>query len=226
MSLFGRIARFREEHITGHAEPYLDAGEEIIHWVRAREPGSRNDGFVFVTPQRVIVYWADRSDGHSAVAWEEIDAWGVNEETSGGPVLALESEDGTAVAQLRVATHAMADAVSELLSHFTRLAPSPRRAAKPVPNVGEVRPVSDVHVVKEPGSIGGMTKRFLVTVLGGAMVVGGIIITPLPGPWSFPVVIAGLAVLGSEYDWAKDALDWARTKFKNTAERLKRRRSA
>lgn len=50
------------------------------------------------------------------------------------------------------------------------------------------------------------SKRIAVTVVGGALVVGGIAMLVLPGP-GILVVAAGFAVLGTEYAWAAHALD-------------------
>jgi uncharacterized protein (TIGR02611 family) len=85
---------------------------------------------------------------------------------------------------------------------------------------------SDLNVRSEPRSVSELTKRIVVTVLGATLIVGAILIVPLPGPWSFLVTIAGLAVLASEYDWAEDALDWAKLKYKRAKERIQARRRA
>ena len=58
------------------------------------------------------------------------------------------------------------------------------------------------------------SKRIAVTVVGAALVLGGIAMLVLPGP-GIVVVIAGFAVLGTEYAWAAAALD----RSKATAER-------
>lgn len=58
------------------------------------------------------------------------------------------------------------------------------------------------------------SKRIAVTVVGGVLVLGGIAMLVLPGP-GIVVVVAGFAILGTEYAWAAAALD--RTKV--TAER-------
>ncbi len=58
------------------------------------------------------------------------------------------------------------------------------------------------------------SKRIAVTVVGAALVLGGIALLVLPGP-GIIVVIAGFAVLGTEYAWAAAALD----RTKATAER-------
>jgi uncharacterized protein (TIGR02611 family) len=46
------------------------------------------------------------------------------------------------------------------------------------------------------------TYRVLVAVLGGVIVVGGLLLVPLPGP-GWLIVFLGLAILGTEFAWAK-----------------------
>jgi len=44
--------------------------------------------------------------------------------------------------------------------------------------------------------------RVSVAVLGGVITVGGLLLVPLPGP-GWLVVFLGLAILGTEFAWAK-----------------------
>ena len=53
------------------------------------------------------------------------------------------------------------------------------------------------------------TKRIVVLVLGLALVVGGVVLLVLPRP-GLLVIIAGLAVLASEFAWAEFLLDKAK----------------
>jgi uncharacterized protein (TIGR02611 family) len=46
------------------------------------------------------------------------------------------------------------------------------------------------------------TYRVLVAVLGGVIAVGGLLLVPLPGP-GWLIVFLGLAILGTEFAWAK-----------------------
>ena len=46
------------------------------------------------------------------------------------------------------------------------------------------------------------TYRVLVGVLGGSIAVAGLLLVPLPGP-GWLVVFLGLAILGTEFAWAK-----------------------
>ena len=60
-------------------------------------------------------------------------------------------------------------------------------------------------------------KRFAVTIVGGGLSLLGIALLPLPGP-GFVVIVAGLAVLATEYVWAQRLLKTARTKAEQAQE--------
>lgn len=71
------------------------------------------------------------------------------------------------------------------------------------------------------------TKRIVIFVVGAGLVLLGIALIPLPGPFSIPLIIAGLAVLATEYVWAERMLDTAKehaTKAKEKAVGAWRRR--
>lgn len=55
--------------------------------------------------------------------------------------------------------------------------------------------------------------RIGVTVLGVAIVVGGIVLLPLPGP-GWLIIFAGLGLLATEYEWAARLLRFARDQVK------------
>jgi hypothetical protein len=65
-------------------------------------------------------------------------------------------------------------------------------------------------VKAEPAEVGRFlvrsSKRIAVTVIGGVLVLGGLAMLVLPGP-GILVVVAGFAVLGTEYAWAAAALE-------------------
>lgn len=50
------------------------------------------------------------------------------------------------------------------------------------------------------------SKRIAVTVVGAVLVAGGLVMLVLPGP-GLLVIVAGFAVLGTEYAWAASALE-------------------
>jgi uncharacterized protein (TIGR02611 family) len=54
-------------------------------------------------------------------------------------------------------------------------------------------------------------KTVVVGVLGGLLTLAGIALLVLPGP-GFVLVAAGLAVLATQFDWAKKPLDYAKEK--------------
>jgi uncharacterized protein (TIGR02611 family) len=49
--------------------------------------------------------------------------------------------------------------------------------------------------------------RTAVAVVGGVLTVGGLVLVPLPGP-GWLVVFLGLAVLGTEFHWARRISAW------------------
>jgi uncharacterized protein (TIGR02611 family) len=51
--------------------------------------------------------------------------------------------------------------------------------------------------------------QIVIGVLGGSIVVGGLLLVPLPGP-GWLIVFVGLAVLASEFVWAQNVLDFGR----------------
>lgn len=221
-SIGRRISEQRESLILAQAEPYLEEDERVLEWVRGRRVGQKGEGFVFLTPKRVIVHWTGRSDAPGSFEWTSITGWGVVQEAKGGPILGIECGDVTATVQLRSITKAMGDRVAEFVEDFSNHVPFAREPMNLDSPLGPFEPVGSVTVPAHHFSTAEKMKRVGITVLGATLVLGGVLLTPLPGPWSFPIVIAGLAVLAQEYDWAKDATEWVRAKSKAVAKKFKR----
>jgi uncharacterized protein (TIGR02611 family) len=59
--------------------------------------------------------------------------------------------------------------------------------------------------------IGRNAKRVAITIAGFTVVIVGLILVPLPGP-GWLIVFAGLAILATEYVWARRLLNYAKTK--------------
>lgn len=63
--------------------------------------------------------------------------------------------------------------------------------------------------------------RWVVTVaVGFLLVIGGIIMLPLPGPGSL-VIVLGLTVLAVEFEWAREAVRHSRSGLTWVVQRLK-----
>lgn len=228
MGIVRWITDQRERVILGDVRQYLRPSEKVERWVRARHFENGRPGFVFLTDRQVIVHWTGRGDISGAFELSDLDSWGVDVSTPGGPVLAVEV--GEQLLVVRLPTHtlgASADA-SDFLKRFERHAPRPRRSLAKVGSIhaGVWSTTGDVEVMVHKRSMSAKAKRAIVTILGLVMVIGGILLIPVPGPWSFPILLAGLAVLASEYDWAKDALQWARNKYQQAKSKLTSRRGS
>ncbi|WP_375503566.1 TIGR02611 family protein [uncultured Jatrophihabitans sp.] len=75
------------------------------------------------------------------------------------------------------------------------------------------------RVRSKPG--GALGWRIGVTVVGVAIVAGGIVLLPLPGP-GWLIIFAGLGVLATEYEWAKRLLRFARDQVQQWTDWVKR----
>ena len=223
-----RIREQRKRVILAQAARYLDPDEEVLHWVRAKQVDGRAAGFVFLTPRRCIVHWTGKAGASPGdFPWEQISAWGVQSDAYGGPILAVQDGEGKCFVQLRATTAAMAEDVAGFVKEFAERAPSPGETIVPPQHLeGPFEATSAPEVPEHKRSITDHTRRILVTVLGLTLIVGAIVIIPLPGPWSFVVTIAGLAILASEYDWARDALAWSKERYKAVSAKIKARRQS
>jgi hypothetical protein len=50
------------------------------------------------------------------------------------------------------------------------------------------------------------TKRLIVLVVGSTLIAAGLALIVLPGPFTIPLVLLGLTVLGTEFAWARRLL--------------------
>lgn len=68
-------------------------------------------------------------------------------------------------------------------------------------------------------------KRLAVSVVGFVLLLAGLVMMVTPGP-GLLLIIAGLAVLGTEYVWAQRLLNVARTRGQQALTKVRRRRTA
>jgi uncharacterized protein (TIGR02611 family) len=66
-----------------------------------------------------------------------------------------------------------------------------------------------------------LARKALVLLLGGTVLLIGVALIVLPGP-AFVVIPAGLAILATEFVWARRLLDRAKTQVARAAQRVKR----
>jgi len=61
-----------------------------------------------------------------------------------------------------------------------------------------------------------------VIVAGSVLLVVGIALLVLPGP-GIPLIVAGLALLGTQFPWARRALEWLRARAKKAVAAVRAR---
>jgi uncharacterized protein (TIGR02611 family) len=86
---------------------------------------------------------------------------------------------------------------------MSQLDAPPRPARKPG-RLGGVR----ARVRALPG--GRLAWRIGVSIIGAAVIAGGVVLLPLPGP-GWLIIFAGLGILATEYAWAARLLGWVRS---------------
>jgi uncharacterized protein (TIGR02611 family) len=224
------VARFvteqRDKQIVSQARPYLRDGEEVVDWVRAHEFEGKRRGYIFLTDDRLVVHWTDGRDRIMDFQWDEIHSWGVSDREGGPPVVGVETAEEAVLFEVRVSSTKSIGHVKDFVRRLARMAPRPRTDLRAARRRGQFTPHGEVDVNVKRRSVAGHTKRIIVTVLGLAILLFGIAIIPLPGPWSAPLIIGGLAILASEYDWAEDIRSWTKDKTRRAKERLKARRAS
>ena len=219
-----KLSDVRRQQIVSHVDPHLLDDEEVVDWARSRNPHTKKKGFVYLTRDRFLVVWRGGPEPETAVLdMNEVRSWGLKSEESSPPMLCVEGGGETLYIELQTATLSMTEGARRFVHHFASLAPE---GLGPPPGEKHFEPNPDIRLLPHKRSVTDLTKRIVVTVVGVALIVGAILIIPLPGPWSILVTIGGLAILASEYDWAEDALDWARTKYQRAKEALRARRAA
>ena len=217
-----RLAERREAHILTRCAPHLEPGGRVTHWIRARPPGGGREGFVFLSPSRLVAYWLG---GHGTFVTDlaDIRSWDLSSDARGGPILRIETPTGDLRTQFPTGSDAVTTQVKRFLEAFTRSSSQTFRSPS---TTGDETPLREINgITAEEKSWGRRTRRILVTLVGAALTIVGVVLAvPLvPGP-GLLVAIGGVALLASEYDWAKDALNWAQDKSRGSKERLKARR--
>ena len=228
MNPFKKIAELRERHIVDHARAHIEPDEEVLQWVRASRITGRDDGFIFLTKDHCVVSLPGRPEGSGAIEWGSIKSWGLAQQGSDDPLLGIKTDTRIYLVALTVSTRRMADDVAAFVEKFDSFAPDSVEkfvAGEPfAPDSFLTEGAIDVKHQKR--TIASGTRRVLLTTFGIALIVIAALIGWIPGPWSIPLVIAGLAVLAREYDWAKDLLDWMKQKRDSARSWLKAKRSS
>ena len=62
------------------------------------------------------------------------------------------------------------------------------------------------------GRLKRQSKRLLIGIVGGVILLAGMVMIPYPGP-GWVVTFAGLAILSQEFDWAQRLLNMAKSKY-------------
>jgi hypothetical protein len=68
-----------------------------------------------------------------------------------------------------------------------------------------------------------VVRHVAANVLGWGLILLGLLLAVVPGPFTIPPLLAGLAILATEYRWARRVLAAAMRLTRRTADRARRR---
>lgn len=84
------------------------------------------------------------------------------------------------------------------------------RLDDPIERRAEERARRWYELGRSPNMIVRQAYRMIVLVVGLSIVGLGLVLVILPGPWTIPLVLLGLAILASEFVWARLLLQRAK----------------
>lgn len=73
------------------------------------------------------------------------------------------------------------------------------------------------------GQAWAFARRVAVAVVGGAITAAGVALLFIPGP-GLLVLLLGLAILATEFDWARQVRQWVGREARSITQRLKTKR--
>lgn len=78
-----------------------------------------------------------------------------------------------------------------------------------------------VHTTLHRNRITGAVTKVVITTVGVAVIAVGIFLSGpgIPGP-GFLVILAGLAILATEWEWAERILQWAKERYEETKQKV------
>ncbi len=102
------------------------------------------------------------------------------------------------------------------------------RLDDPVERLAEERAARWYELGRSSNRIIRNAYRMIVLVVGLSIVLLGLVLVVLPGPWTIPLVLLGLAILATEFVWARSLLQRAKgyaEKAKDKAKGMAKRKS-
>jgi uncharacterized protein (TIGR02611 family) len=172
-----------------------------------------------VTSARCIVHWPTPQRPDALLTWEELTAWRIEGGARGESVVVFESRAGQVAVRLPTSSKGRLRRATLVLGAVATLAPS--RSQPPPGAAGG----PDLDLQVERRGVVGHARRVVVSALGVLLILLGVVFASpfVPGP-GLLTILAGLAILATEYEWAKDLHHWLRRHVERFRQRLRERR--
>ncbi len=95
------------------------------------------------------------------------------------------------------------------------------RLDDPIERLAEERAARWYELGRSSNRIVRNAYRMIVLVVGLSIVALGFVLIVLPGPWTIPLVLLGLAILATEFVWARHLLQRAKAYAEKAKEKAK-----
>ncbi len=195
------LRRFRDRLVLGQIVRYLDGDDDIVAWTHARVPQARAPAVLVVTKHYLVLHVASSEIPDVTTPLAQLSGFKLHRRDPQVVLVRLVGDDREVDVELSLTHRVRSRSVGRVLSALTRnevAAPdsfNPELTSPLPPMVRGVR-----H----------HARRVLVTTLGVlVLLVSAAFATPfVPGPGALTAV-AGIAILASEYEWARDLHVWA-----------------
>lgn len=213
------IGNLRERMVLGPFRSLLDVDEPIQAWVHVVGDEDRT-GVLFVTERRCLLHLGSIEHPTVMISWAELTGWDLAMPANGPAEVTLGSADERLDVRLPLTTAGQTRKANDVVGHLHRssvVATSSEATDKDSTGPIPLQPAQR--------GVRGQVRRVIVTVVGILVILlSALFASPfVPGPGAL-TFLAGLALLSSEYDWARDVHTWFRRKFEQVWAWWKRRR--
>lgn len=207
--------RFRHRLVLGPILRYLHGGERILAWTHAKVPSVRAPAVLVVTNHHLLLHVASSEIPDISAPLIQLNSFELDRPDPEHVRVRLRGDGHEVDVELSLTNRRRSRSVGAVLSTLTRF-----KVAGP----DGFDPKLTSPLPPMPRKLRHHARRVWITTVGVLVLLLGLVFaTPfVPGPGALTVV-AGIAILAREYDWARDLHFWAHRHVQRFVNWMRRR---